>query len=290
MIAALLGSMVSCCPKAAEPIKKDIGVQLYSLREMIGNPEKYAQNHEEVFKALAEYGYTSVEAASYNEGKFYGVAPKQFKADVEAAGLKVLSSHVGRGLSDEELKSGDFSAPLEWWKECIAAHKAAGMEYIVVPAMRTPETLEGLGVYCNYYNQIGALCKENGIKFGYHNHSFEFRKVEDQVMLDYMIANTDPEMVFFQMDVYWTVRGASSPVEYFKKYPGRFKMLHIKDHREIGQSGMVGFDAIFANTDIAGTNDLIVEIEAFTNGDWRESMKMCADYLLGASFVKPSYK
>ena len=67
-------------------------------------------------------------------------------------------------------------------------------------------------------------------------------------------------------------------------------MLHIKDHREIGQSGMVGFDAIFANTDIAGTNDLIVEIEAFTNGDWRESMKMCADYLLGASFVKPSYK
>ncbi|MDD6252603.1 MAG: sugar phosphate isomerase/epimerase [Bacteroidales bacterium] len=286
---AFLGSVIGCCPKADAPVKKEIGVQLYSLRELIGNPEKYAANHVEVFQALAEYGYTSVEAANYNDGKFYGVEPEQFKADVEAAGLKVLSSHVNRGLSAEELASGDLTAALEWWKGCVAAHKAAGMEYMVVPHIGLPEKLADLQVYCRYLNEIGRICKDNGIKFGYHNHSHEFKKVEDNVMLDYMIENTDPELVFFQMDVYWAVYGHGAPVEYFKKYPGRFTMLHIKDHYEIGQSGMVGFDAIFDNAVTAGLNDFIVEIEGFSTGDWRTSMKMCADYLLSAPFVKAAY-
>lgn len=289
IIMAFLGSVIGCCPKADAPVKKEIGVQLYSLRELIGNPEKYAANHVEVFQALAEYGYTSVEAANYNDGKFYGVEPEQFKADVEAAGLKVLSSHVNRGLSAEELASGDLTAALEWWKGCVAAHKAAGMEYMVVPHIGLPEKLADLQVYCRYLNEIGRICKDNGIKFGYHNHSHEFKKVEDNVMLDYMIENTDPELVFFQMDVYWAVYGHGAPVEYFKKYPGRFTMLHIKDHYEIGQSGMVGFDAIFDNAGTAGLNDFIVEIEGFSTGDWRTSMKMCADYLLSAPFVKAAY-
>lgn len=289
IIMAFLGSVIGCCPKADAPVKKEIGVQLYSLRELIGNPEKYAANHVEVFQALAEYGYTSVEAANYNDGKFYGVEPEQFKADVEAAGLKVLSSHVNRGLSAEELASGDLTAALEWWKGCVAAHKAAGMEYMVVPHIGLPEKLADLKVYCRYLNEIGRICKDNGIKFGYHNHSHEFKKVEDNVMLDYMIENTDPELVFFQMDVYWAVYGHGAPVEYFKKYPGRFTMLHIKDHYEIGQSGMVGFDAIFDNAGTAGLNDFIVEIEGFSTGDWRTSMKMCADYLLSAPFVKAAY-
>ncbi len=287
---ALAGSVAGCCPKADAPEGKDIGVQLYSLRTLIGNPEKYAENHVEVFNALAEYGYTSVEAANYKDGKLYGVAPEQFKADVEAAGLKVLSSHVGRALSAEELESGDLSAAMEWWKECVSAHKAAGMEYIVVPHIGLPEKLADLQTYCRYLNEIGRLCRENGIRFGYHNHSHEFKKVDDNVMLDYMLENTDPELVFFQMDVYWAVYGHGAPVEYFKKYPGRFTMLHIKDHYEIGQSGMVGFDAIFDNAATAGLNDFIVEIEGFSTDDWRTSMKMCADYLLGAPFVKASYR
>ena len=139
------------------------------------------------------------------------------------------------------------------------------------------------------FNAIGKKCQENVMSFGYHNHSHEFNKLEDQVIYDFMIQNTDPELVFFQMDVYWTCMGKAYPVEYFKKYPNRFKLLHIKDHRELGQSGMVGFDAIFNNAEIAGMQDFVVELEAFTNGDWKESMKMCADYLLNSDFVKPSY-
>ena len=103
-----------------------------------------------------------------------------------------------------------------------------------------------------------------------------------------MLENTNPEYVFFQMDVYWVVRGQNSPVEYFNRYPGRFKMLHLKDHREIGQSGMVGFDAIFRNAETAGVQDIVAEIENYTL-PVEESVKVSLDYILSAPFIKASY-
>lgn len=293
ILASLLAlGAVSCTggKQDEKPVAKEIGVQLYSIRDVIGNPEAYARNHEEAFKALAQMGYTSVEAACYSDGKLYGVDPEQYKADLEAAGLKSLSTHIGRNLSDEELASGDFTESMKWWDQAIAAHKAAGCKYVVCPSFAVPQTLAGLKTYCDYFNAIGAKCKENGMLFGYHNHSHEFNKVEDEVIYDFMLENTNPESVFFEMDVYWAVMGHAAPVEYFKKYPGRFTMLHIKDYRELGESGMVGFDAIFNNAGLAGMKDFIVEIEAFTKGDWKESMKACADYLLKSDFVKATYE
>lgn len=293
ILASLLAlGAVSCTggKQDEKPVAKEIGVQLYSIRNVIGNPEAYARNHEEAFKALAQMGYTSVEAACYSDGKLYGVDPEQYKADLEAAGLKSLSTHIGRNLSDEELASGDFTESMKWWDQAIAAHKAAGCKYVVCPSFAVPQTLAGLKTYCDYFNAIGAKCKENGMLFGYHNHSHEFNKVEDKVIYDFMLENTNPESVFFEMDVYWAVMGHAAPVEYFKKYPGRFTMLHIKDYRELGESGMVGFDAIFNNAGLAGMKDFIVEIEAFTKGDWKESMKACADYLLKSDFVKATYE
>jgi sugar phosphate isomerase/epimerase len=289
IILSALTVLTACGQKAQEPVKKEIGLQLYSIRSVIGNPELYAANHEEAFKALAEMGYTAVEAASYNDGKLYGVDPEQYKADLEAAGLKSLSSHIGHNLSPEELASGNFEESMKWWDQAIAAHKAAGCKYIVTPSFRIPETLEGLKTYCDYFNEIGKKCAENGILYGYHNHSHEFNKIEDKVIYDFMLENTDPKYVFFEMDVYWACMGRAYPVEYFRKYPGRFTMLHIKDHLELGESGMVGFDAIYNNADVAGMKDFIVELEGYTNGDWKESIKMCADYLLKSDFVKESY-
>lgn len=289
IILSALTVLTACGQKAQEPVKKEIGLQLYSIRSVIGNPELYAANHEEAFKALAEMGYTAVEAANYNDGKLYGVDPAQYKADLEAAGLKSLSSHIGHNLSPEELASGNFEESMKWWDQAIAAHKAAGCKYIVTPSFRIPETLEGLKTYCDYFNEIGKKCAENGILYGYHNHSHEFNKIEDKVIYDFMLENTDPKYVFFEMDVYWACMGRAYPVEYFRKYPGRFTMLHIKDHLELGESGMVGFDAIYNNADVAGMKDFIVELEGYTNGDWKESIKMCADYLLKSDFVKESY-
>ena len=286
MIAACGVLSAGCCQNTEEVVKKEMAVQLYSVRDLIGNVDLYAKNHEEVLKAIADMGYTAVEAAHYSDGLLYGVAPEEFKDDVEAAGMKVLSSHLSKQLSAAEITSGDFSESLAWWDEAIVAHKAAGMEYLVCPWMNVPETLAELKTYCDYYNEIGRRCQAAGMSFGYHNHSHEFKTVEDKVMLDYMIENTDPSLVFFEMDVYWAVYGHASPVDYFKRYPGRFKVLHIKDAKEIGQSGMVGFDAIYNNADVAGMTDYIVEVEGCRNEEALPGLKTSADYLQTAPFVK----
>lgn len=280
---------LTSCSSADKAVKKDIGVQLYSIRDVIGNPDLYAQNHVEALQGLADMGYTCVEPASYGDGKLYGLDGEAFKADLDAAGLTCISTHIMRGLSDEELANADFTEAMKWWDQAIACHKAAGCKYIVCPGFGIPGTLAGLKTYCDYFNEIGKKCKENGMAFGYHNHSHEFNQLEGNVIYDFMVENTDPELVFFEMDVYWTVMGKQYPVEYFRKYPGRFRLLHIKDHRELGESGMVGFDAIFNNAQTAGVEGIVVELEAFTNGDWKESLKMCADYLLNSDFVPASY-
>lgn len=281
-------SIMALAGCADKPVKKDMAIQLYSARDLIGNAEKYAAAHEEVLKAIADMGYTAVEAANYKNGLFYGVTPEEFKADVEAAGMTVLSSHTNRKLSAQELETGDCSESLAWWDEAIVAHKAAGMEYIVIPSLKV-DNLKDLKTYCDFYNEVGRKCKEAGIKFGYHNHAHEFKKIDETVILDYMLENTDPESVFFQMDVYWVVMGKASPVDYFKRYPGRFKLLHVKDRAEIGHSGMVGFDAIFNNADLAGVEGYVVEVEGCRNEAALDGIRTSAEYILSAPFIKSSY-
>jgi sugar phosphate isomerase/epimerase len=282
VVAVQLFAACAANPESRQSPKKDIALQLYSLREDFKN------NFDAAIRKVGEAGYTAVEAADYGDGKFYGKTPAEFKAAVEAAGMKVLSSHTAKQLSEQELRTKDFTAPLAWWDEAIEAHRAAGMKYIVAPWMEVPKTLADLQTYCDYYNAIGKKCKEKGLSFGYHNHAHEYTKIEGTVMYDYMLEHTSPEWVFFQMDVYWTVMGQQSPVDYFRKYPGRFTLLHIKDHKELGQSGMVGFDAIFKNTGAAGTKFLIVEVEQYNYAP-EESIKISLDYLLDCPLVKDSY-
>lgn len=291
LAAVLMFSTSSYADNLAKP-KKEVCIQLYSLRTIldgVNKDGKVSESYTKLLKDLADMGYTSVETANYDNGKFYGRTPQQFKEDCEKIGLKVLSAHTNRGLSDQELASGDFTEAMKWWKQCIADHKAAGMEYIVCPWMGVPKTMKDLLTQCKYLNEIGKLCKQSGIKFGYHNHSHEFQKVEGKTMYDVMLENTDPEYVFFEMDVFWTVWGQNSPVNYFKKYPGRFKMFHIKDYREIGQSGMVGYDAIFNNADKAGMENFVVELEQSEAPSIVDGVRISIDYLLNADFVKSSY-
>lgn len=264
------------------PEKKEIALQLYSLRDEI------SKDYNGVITKVGEMGYKAVESADYSDGKFYNRTPEEFKSDLSKAGLVFLSSHTNRELSDVELASKNFTEALKWWDQAIDAHKTAGAQYIVDPWISVPKTLKDLETYCEYLNEIGKKCQEKGLKFGYHNHAHEFTKIEDKMMYDYMLENTNPEYVFFEMDVYWTVRGQQNPVEYFKKYPGRFTLLHIKDDKELGESGMVGFDAIFKNTDKAGTKYLIVEVEKYDYAPF-ESVKISLDYLLNCPLVKTKY-
>lgn len=266
---------------AESGVKKDAYIQLYSVRDDIKNDFKGS------IAAVAQAGYTGIEAAGYGDGKFYGLAPAEFKKEIEDAGMTVLSSHTGISLA-EDVSATDWDNVWQWWDQAIAAHKEAGMKYIVKPSMPTPKTLADLKVYCDYYNQVGEKCNAAGLKFGYHNHDFEFKKIEDEVMYDFMLKNTDADKVIFQMDVYWTVMGRRSPVDYFNEHPGRFELLHLKDNKELGQSGMVGFDAIFNNTDKAGTKYMIVEVEKYNFTPF-ESVKMSYDYLNNNLLYKADY-
>ena len=137
--------------------KKDINIQLYSVRDKI-LPDY--SNLDSLLFELGKMGYTGVEAANYNEGKFYGRTPQEFREAVEKAGMVVLSSHTGRGLTAEELDKGDLQEALKWWDRCIADHKAAGMSYIVTPWMDVPASLKDLQTYCRYYDEIGKRCRE----------------------------------------------------------------------------------------------------------------------------------
>ena len=284
ILALAVTGFTSCCKDKA-PEKKEMGIQLYSMRDAFAKCEG---NYMPILEDLARWGYTSVEAANYDQGAgtFYGSAPEKFKEDVESVGMKVLSSHTTRNLSNEEIAAHDFTAALEWWKKAIVDHKAAGMEYIVTPWLAVPESLEQLKVVCEFMNEVGKLCAEAGLKYGYHSHSFEFSKLEGKRMLDFMLENTDPQYVFFELDVFWCVYGQASPVDYFTRYPGRFTMLHIKDECTLGESGMVGFDAIFNHAEEAGVKEYIVEVECNPYPSVEESAK----YLQAASFVKASYK
>lgn len=251
--------------------KQEIYIQLYSIRDAV------KQDFHGSVKKLAAIGFTGIEAAGYSDGLFYGMKPADFRKAIEATGMKVLSSHTHRRL-DENPSSTDWKAVWSWWDQAIKAHKEAGMSYLIVPWMPVPKTLADLKIYCDYYNEIGRRCNEAGIRFGYHNHSFEFQEIEGQLMYDYMLKNTEPSKVFFQMDVYWVVRGGHSPVEYFKTNPGRFEQLHLKDHKELGQSGMVGFDAILNSLQIAGVKKMIVEVEKYSM-DPMESVRVSYEYL-----------
>ena len=259
--------------------RKEMAVQLYSVRSLLGTPELFARNHPYVLSRLSEMGYTASEAASYENGLFSGLAPEAFGRVLKEAGLPLISSHTTRPLTREELASGDYSQALAWWDTCIAAHKAAGIPRLVMSWSQPLQTKAALETMAAYLNAIGAKCREAGLRFGYHSHSHEFQKVEDTTMMDWFISHTDPENVFFEMDVYWAVVGGASPVEYMNKYAGRFELLHIKDKHEIGQSGMVGFDAIFRNMSKAGTQAFVVELEEASTANILKGLRESALYL-----------
>ncbi len=273
-----------------QPQKKEMCIQLYSLRDVIGNPELYAKNHVKAFNDLKSYGYTSTEAANYNDGKFYGVSPEQYRKDNLAAGLTPLSSHVGHWPSDAELANHDFTAALKWWDKCIAAHKAVGVKYIVCPWGPVPKNLQIAQNMCDFLSAVGEKVRAAGMQFGYHTHSHEYQKVDGQIWIEYMLNHIPAANMFWQMDVYWCVMAQQAPVEWFKKYPGRCKMLHIKDHYVLGESGMVGFDAIFRNAKTCGLENFVVELEN-TDGTITsmEGIKRSAQYLLRQPFVRAKY-
>jgi sugar phosphate isomerase/epimerase len=233
------------------------GLALYTVRDDMGEDAKAT------LQKVADAGYAYVEAAGYNEGKFYGMAPEDFKAYLESVGLKPVSTHQG-------------SVTLENADEQIAAVKAAGFEYFTIPVPpmgmftfnpedRTMGMQGSLEDFASILTTLGKKCDAAGLKLLYHNHDFEFKDNEDGVKpIEYLLENTDSKYVNFQMDLFWVTKAGADPVAYFEKYPGRFKLWHVKDMDDEGKFAPVGegnidFKRILAEKETSGMQKYFVE-------------------------------
>jgi sugar phosphate isomerase/epimerase len=276
--------------------KKSIGLQIYSLGKEL------TDNVPAGMKKIAEIGYNHIELAGYGNRKMGQYEVGEYRKIVEDAGLKITSSHVSP--PDRKYTSDKVAGLADWWKQTVEDHVKLGVTTLIQPMMPIIETQDEAKLVGEVFNNAGEIAKAAGIKWGYHNHNMEFKRIAKpgetppsgpfasfmpfgDVIYDLMLAATDPNLVFFEMDVYWTVMGQNDPLEYFEKYPTRIQVLHIKDRSVLGQSGMMNFENIFKKAYSIGISDYYVEIEKIkANMTQFEGVKLCFDYLNNAAFVK----
>lgn len=238
--------------------QKEIGLQLFTLRKEISE-----MGIERVLEEVAKLGYKNVETFAYGQGKFFGKTPSEFKSLLNNNGLKALSGHFGTGKST--IRPATDGLLLNTQK-ILDDSKEVGLKYVVVPSLGKDEressdkvkiTLDGL-------NAAFDLAKKSGLTLGYHNHAFEFEdKVDGVKLYDVLLKETPLTM---ELDLYWIIKAGESPVDYFKKFPDRFELFHVKDmantpekeFAEVG-TGTVDFKTIFANAKKAGLKNYFVE-------------------------------
>jgi sugar phosphate isomerase/epimerase len=240
------------------------GLALYTVRKAMGTDAK------KTLQAVADAGYKNIEAAGYADGKFYNLAPKDFKMILDELGLKAISTHQG-------------SVTLDNADAMMADVKAAGFKYFVLPVPpmglfkynRETKSMSMEGGAANLakiVNTLGKKAKMAGLELLYHNHDFEFIKdVDGIVTIDYLLEHCDPEYVNFQMDLYWVTKAGADPVAYFEKYPGRFKIWHVKDMDKEGKfapvgNGQIDFARILANKKLSGMQYYMVEQDRTFDG------------------------
>jgi sugar phosphate isomerase/epimerase len=208
---------------AARKPKELIGVQLYSIRE------EMKKDPQGSLKQVAAMGYKNVEHANYVNRKFYGYTAKEFKKILDDLGMKMPSGHtvMGKKHWDESTKS--FT---DEWKYTVEDAAIVGQQFVISPWLDETlrKTYDDLVRYMEVFNKSGELCRKSGMKFGYHNHDFEFsQKLNGQTVYDIILQNTDPKLVMQQLDIGNMVGGGAKAMEVLKKYPGRFESMHVKD-------------------------------------------------------------
>ena len=289
---AVTPSMASESKSISSARKKSIGLQLYSLgRELTDDVPNG-------LKKVVKIGYSTAEMAGYRDGKMYGYEMSEFKKLADDAGLKLTGSHVNPPV--RKYTRSNMADIADFWKKTVDDHVKCGVKTIVQPGMPHMETPDDVSLVAEVFNNAGELTKAANIKWGYHNHSHEFDRVSNpnesqsnnrrpsgKIIYDLMLEDTDPNLVFFEMDVYWTVMGQQDPLEYFEKYAGRFPILHIKDRSILGRSGMMNFKNIFNKAYENGLDEFYVELENIRENITQfEGVKQCCDYLNKAKFVK----
>lgn len=240
------------------------GLALYTLRDQMG------ENVKETLRHVAKVGYKNIEAASYENGKFYNMNPIEFKNFVKSLGLNPISTHQG-------------SVTLDNADQMMKDVKAAGFQYFVIPVppmgmfefnseTRTINMNGTAKELAHVLNVLGEKAAAVGLQLLYHNHDFEFKPNEQGiVMIDYLLENCNATYVNFQMDLYWVTRAGADPVSYFTKYPGRFKMWHVKDMDSQGRfapvgQGKIDFARILSHKELSGMRYYMVEQDMTFDG------------------------
>ena len=254
------------------------GLALYTLRDAMGEDSK------ETLKAVSNAGYQYVEAAGYDNGKFYNMTPEAFRLYLEELNLRPVSTHQG-------------AVTLENADAMMADVKAAGFEYFVIPVppmglfkvdrdTREMSMTGGAKNLADILDTLGAKAETAGLKLLYHNHDFEFVKDADGIVpMDYLLENCNPDLVNFQMDLYWVTKAGADPLAYFDKYPGRFKIWHVKDMDEQGRfspvgKGTIDFSRILAEKEKSGMLYYMVEQDKTFDGlEPLEAIKISHDGL-----------
>jgi sugar phosphate isomerase/epimerase len=227
------------------PTKIDkIGLQLYTVRD------KMKEDVEATLARVAQIGYKEVEFAGY-----FGHPPEHIRGWLDKYGLTAPSTHVAYENDDQ-------------WKAALATAKAIGHEYIVMPWIpeERRKTLDDWKNFAKVFNHAAQMSHDAGLQFAYHNHNFEFPKMDGQVPYDVLLQNTDPKLVQLEIDLYWITRAGADPLDYFARWPGRIPLVHVKDSagapehemRDVGQ-GKIDWKRIFAKHDQAGIKHYFVE-------------------------------
>jgi sugar phosphate isomerase/epimerase len=254
-------------------VANPLALQLYSVRDAV------AKDLEGTLNRIAELGYKELEIYGYN-GKFFGKTAKEFKSILDKAGIKVVSSHHNTGIAMKA--KGTLT---DGWDKAVEDIHELGAPYMVCPYLFPDErSVEHYKALPELLEKSANTAKAAGIQFAYHNHDFEFEKMEDTLVFDYLAAKTSADLVKFELDLYWISKTGNDPVKYFEKYPGRFPLWHVKDMEagtkditEVG-NGTIDFDRVFAAREKAGLKHWFVEQDT-SKRDMFESLKISRDYL-----------
>ena len=244
------------------------GIQLYSVRtDMKADPLG-------TLKQLSDMGYRHVEHANYANRKFYGWSVSEFRKILNGFGMSMPSGHTVLDAKHWDASKKDFTNE---WKYTVEDAAAMGQSFVISPWLEESKrkSMGDLKSFMEIFNRSGELCKKFGMKFGYHNHDFEFsEKVEGKVLFDIILAETDPNLVMQQLDIGNMLNGGGKALEVMQQYPGRFESMHVKDEikategHEPFESTILGKGVVPVKTIIdlgraSGTKHFIIEQESY---------------------------
>ncbi len=248
------------------------GAQLYSVRDVLPKDPKG------IMTQLAEMGYKQFESYSGPQGFLWGMEPKEIKSFLDGLGVKMVSTHFNY--------RGDVGKPDQLKKSIEMAHDA-GLTYLLCPYIGPQKTWDDWKKIADEFNTVGEQVKKAGLKFGYHNHDYSFRPLDGKLPQEFLLANTDPKNVMFELDLCWIDVAGVNTADHLKKYGKRYELCHIKDYtmengkavqNDLGKGSVDFKKTLRAAMDNSNIKYFLVEQEEYP-GPVMASMKNDAEYM-----------